>query len=195
MYLHKTNQTKNQILDAFIKILNNKDISKITISDITKEAKINRGTFYRHFIDKNDLIEKKESEILSQAAEILQNFTNNDSDLNNFNKYRTDVLRVLYDNSSFVSAMIGENGDLTFETKLLTEMYTFSKNNIKYFGLSIEKPTKKQEIALQFLANGLLGALKFWLQNTNMTIEELSSILDEIIEKGLLTVISDSSNK
>ncbi|AEJ23610.1 TetR family transcriptional regulator [Weissella koreensis KACC 15510] len=193
MYSHKTNQTKSQIIDAFITILNTKDISKITISDITKEAKINRGTFYRHFDDKFDLINKKEDEILDQTKDILKKYLDDNVTSSSFNTYRTEVLSVLNNNSSFISAMIGENGDLTFETKILTEMYTFSQNNIKYFGIVIDHPTIEQEITLQFLTNGLLGVIKTWLQNTDISIEELSQIIDDIIEKGILNTISNSN--
>ncbi|AVH75237.1 TetR/AcrR family transcriptional regulator [Weissella koreensis] len=193
MYSHKTNQTKAQIIDAFITILNTKDISKITISDITKEAKINRGTFYRHFDDKFDLINKKEDEILDQTKDILKKYLDDNVTSSSFNTYRTEVLSVLNNNSSFISAMIGENGDLTFETKILTEMYTFSQNNIKYFGIVIDHPTIEQEITLQFLTNGLLGVIKTWLQNTDISIEELSQIIDDIIEKGILNTISNSN--
>lgn len=64
MYDHKINQTRQQILDAFLTLVKEKDVSKITINDITTIAKINRGTFYRHFDDKFDLIEKTETTIL-----------------------------------------------------------------------------------------------------------------------------------
>ena len=101
MYSHKTNQTKAQIIDAFITILNTKDISKITISDITKEAKINRGTFYRHFDDKFDLINKKEDEILDQTKDILKKYLDDNVTSSSFNTYRTEVLSVLNNNSSF----------------------------------------------------------------------------------------------
>jgi AcrR family transcriptional regulator len=50
--------TKNIIKDSFLKILNSsKDIDKITVSNIIKEAKISRQTFYYHFQDIYDLRE------------------------------------------------------------------------------------------------------------------------------------------
>lgn len=194
MYFHKTNQTKNQIIDAFITILNHKDISKITISDITKEAKINRGTFYRHFDDKFDLIDQKEAEILSQSTDIVKKYINDDNvNQSNFNTYRIEIFNVLNKNSSFISAMLGENGDLTFETKILKEMYKFSKINIKYLGIVLDDPTIEQEIALQFLTNGLLGVIKLWLKNADISIETISQIIDGIFENGILNIINNSN--
>lgn len=48
--------TKIIIANSFKKLVNKKPIEKITVSDITKEANISRQTFYRHFLDKYDLM-------------------------------------------------------------------------------------------------------------------------------------------
>lgn len=65
MYEHKTNQTRQQILDSFVALVRQKDVSKITINDITTGAQINRGTFYRYFDDKLDLIERRKNWFLT----------------------------------------------------------------------------------------------------------------------------------
>lgn len=71
----KTRQTqsKQKIKDALIKLLLQKDFDKISVADITREAKVNRGTFYLHYIDKFDLIDKLlyqfKSELFSTLAD------------------------------------------------------------------------------------------------------------------------------
>ncbi|SFC32580.1 transcriptional regulator, TetR family [Alkalibacterium subtropicum] len=51
-------RTRKLITDAFIKLSQSKSFSDISVKDITEEATINRATFYRHFLDKYDLLEK-----------------------------------------------------------------------------------------------------------------------------------------
>lgn len=51
-------QSKQKIKDALLSLLMEKDFEKISVADITRRADINRGTFYLHFIDKFDLIDK-----------------------------------------------------------------------------------------------------------------------------------------
>lgn len=41
----RVRKTKQAIKNAFIQLLNKKDLEKITIQDITELADINRGTF------------------------------------------------------------------------------------------------------------------------------------------------------
>ena len=49
--------TKKVIKDTFIDLLSEKDINKVTVSEICKIADINRATFYRYYLDVFDLLE------------------------------------------------------------------------------------------------------------------------------------------
>nr|WP_306798658.1 TetR family transcriptional regulator [Oceanobacillus saliphilus] len=51
-------------MDSFIELSGKKEFKDITIKDITTEAMINRATFYYHFEDIYDLLEKVLSEVL-----------------------------------------------------------------------------------------------------------------------------------
>jgi len=57
-------RTRKLIMDSFIELSEKKEFKDITIKDITTEAMINRATFYYHFEDIYDLLEKVLSEVL-----------------------------------------------------------------------------------------------------------------------------------
>src|SRR5690606_35080751 len=57
-------RTRKLIMDSFIKLSESKEFKDITVKDITAEAMINRATFYHHFEDIYDLLEKALSEVL-----------------------------------------------------------------------------------------------------------------------------------
>src|SRR5690606_41711268 len=63
-------RTRKLIMDSFIEITKKKDFNHITIGDIASAATVNRATFYNHFIDKYDLLEKVLSECVMR--EVLQ---------------------------------------------------------------------------------------------------------------------------
>ncbi len=50
--------TKMVLKESFIKLLEKKDISQITIKEICEDADINRATFYAHYNDQFDLMHK-----------------------------------------------------------------------------------------------------------------------------------------
>ena len=47
--------SKNKIENAFIKLLTTKDYDQISISNLTKTANVNRGTFYLNYLNKHIL--------------------------------------------------------------------------------------------------------------------------------------------
>ena len=62
----RTKYTKTIIKDTFLNLLENKDITNITVTEICKEADINRATFYRYYIDIYDLLTKVEEEFTDE---------------------------------------------------------------------------------------------------------------------------------
>lgn len=57
--------TKKAIRDSFVKLLNEKSLSQITVKDIVDECGINRNTFYYYFEDIPQLVES----IVNEDAE------------------------------------------------------------------------------------------------------------------------------
>ena len=63
-YDRRTAKTKKAIIDAVAELLTEKELHAVTVKEITEKADINRGTFYKHFIDVYDLYDKMEQDIL-----------------------------------------------------------------------------------------------------------------------------------
>lgn len=63
-------RTRKLIMDSFIELSARRDFKDITIKDITEEAMINRATFYYHFEDKYDLLDKALLEVLSVNLDV-----------------------------------------------------------------------------------------------------------------------------
>ena len=69
--------TQKAIIDAFVKLLDERPLNKITIKDIVEECGINRNTFYYHFRDVPDLIEvivREETELVMRQNVSVDSF-------------------------------------------------------------------------------------------------------------------------
>ena len=64
--------TKSDLKVALTRLLREKDFEAISVSDITKEAGVNRGTFYLHYVDKFDMMDKLIDEILQNILSLLK---------------------------------------------------------------------------------------------------------------------------
>ena len=67
-------RSKELIKNAFLQLMYEKEIDKITVTDIVKRAKINRSTFYAHYPDVRAIIEALENEIFQNMDNILSEF-------------------------------------------------------------------------------------------------------------------------
>ena len=65
----RVKRTRNLILTAFDELLPEKGFRSLTVQDITDKAEINRATFYAHFTDKYDLLDKSIQQTFRQELE------------------------------------------------------------------------------------------------------------------------------
>ncbi|MGM9531380.1 TetR/AcrR family transcriptional regulator [Intestinibacter sp.] len=67
-------KTDKMIREAFLELVNTIGFEKITVTNLTSKALISRTTFYLHYMDKYDLLEQMEKEILTGIKNITINF-------------------------------------------------------------------------------------------------------------------------
>ena len=75
-------ESKEKIERAFIELLQTKEISEITVSDICKLCDLNRSTFYANYLDIYDLADKIRERLEEEVnrlyeAERIQKFNSN----------------------------------------------------------------------------------------------------------------------
>lgn len=71
MTKQRNTATKKKIKEVLTDLVAQKGLTAVTVSDITRAANINRGTFYLHYLDKVDLLEKLEQELIDDLSNIL----------------------------------------------------------------------------------------------------------------------------
>ncbi len=64
-------QTENKIKWVFLNLLGEKEISRISVSEICKKAEIHRTTFYVHYKDVADLMEHLVAEMYQQIMDLF----------------------------------------------------------------------------------------------------------------------------
>ncbi|MDN6147046.1 MAG: TetR/AcrR family transcriptional regulator [Tetragenococcus koreensis] len=172
--MQRNTQTKNKIKQALVQLLNKKNLEEITVSDITRNSQINRGTFYLHYLDKYDLIEKLEEDILTNIQQIFDQPVEKGEE----NPLIPDrlILNALYyvkDDLAFIKALVEENGDPKFVStfkKLLT-------NTVKKY-IAHEKnqlPIEKipNDYAEEILLSSTISILLLWMKKGGEESPEL----------------------
>lgn len=61
-------RTKAALREALISLMEERGFDGFTVNDLCQRAGLNRGTFYNHFEDKDDLLQTFENEVLRGLA-------------------------------------------------------------------------------------------------------------------------------
>lgn len=179
-------KTRKAIKESFFKLIKEKGYERITIQDIAEEAMINRNTFYLHYLDKPDLMEKIAQEYLDRFDESLKTEIH---DVEAFTK--SDfiiILETMFQNIAvdfeFYQIMIEENGQLSFSSNLKGILKNHILAGIKDSTLAnnfqiIYK--KKIEVALEYMVSGIVGVICLWIHHPEKySIPETVQLLSDI---------------
>lgn len=163
-------ETKKKIRDAVIYLYEKeKDLSNVSITDVVKTAKINRGTFYNHYNNVRDVIVELEDELMRELIETLDEATRVD---NSSQKFINTIVDFLEKNEPVyrpLAKVAPKNMLDALKNKFLKE---FKNNTFSYIN-----STKRGLTTIQFLANGLTYTYLDYLEGkTDMTLKELGEM-------------------
>ncbi|WML27323.1 TetR/AcrR family transcriptional regulator [Neobacillus sp. OS1-33] len=150
-------RSKQMMKEAVVKILiENPDISKLTVQKITQRAELNRATFYLHFLDINDLLKQLVYDIfddlLLELSPILQIDTLNNQEqlitfLDYFYKHRK-ILAVLFEHPGFKK-----------------KLHMILKDSISIQREREVTDTTEISLSRDILASSILGIIMWWLKD------------------------------
>lgn len=174
-------RTRRLIMDAFIHVIQKKEFKDITINDITSEATVNRVTFYYHFIDKYDLLEKVTKE------EFMNTVYNEIVEYKELNQ--TTIINIFLSVTNF-QVKLSKQCRSGFETFKTTIEVIIQKEleNIFYQMLLNQHSTISDEslrVAAVMLSWGIFGASVDWQQNNTVTPEEYIKLAIPYVMHGV----------
>ncbi len=170
--------TRRKIMDSFWELFNSNELKNITVGKITKQAHLNRGTFYQHFNDIYDLLEQMEQQLIDLlkenvisllkegVPENLEEFSKVCSKV--FQKYNKKLYLLFRNDPSFGEKIKNEMYPVLEAANLLPENFPY-KNYVMTFGFY-----------------SMLNMINYWYENPeNISPEELVYINQTLLLKGI----------
>ncbi|MGG3572279.1 TetR/AcrR family transcriptional regulator [Bacillus gobiensis] len=160
-------RTKRLIRDAFTKLMEEKGFEGITVRDLTQKADINRGTFYLHYRDKHDLLERSEAEIL-QEIENIQRISGKINPIDMLNSdfkeplpFIMKLFEYIEENADFIKVILGPKGNPGFQVKIKEMM---KKNMLQKIVEHKEEGTLvPEEYLISYVSSAYIGVIQQWL--------------------------------
>ena len=142
-------RTKRLLKQGFAELMREKDFQEITVRDITDRMDLNRGTFYLHYADTYDLLQKLESDVLDDVQRMIDEHSS---------EAGTGSLQPVFEP---VLDFIGKVQKLIYENGVSLIHRCFSANVAE----------EKLAYILSFITYGLIGLIKQWF-DSNMSLDK-----------------------
>lgn len=149
--------TKMRIRSAFYELAKQNEYDKITVTAVCNKAEINRATFYKHYLDIPDLIDKLQEEAIEKLINRLDVATKS-----NIDDFLIDLLKQVKENAS-------ANGSLGLFTQASATSFTSKVSRIIYSKFSEiiksdipKSSTLDQDMIFAYIAGGCAGIVDYW---------------------------------
>ena len=175
-------RSRRLIRDAYVNLMQEKPIDKISISDIVREADLNRGTFYAHYSNPMDVLMEIANEILGDVEGFFADFSFTDF-LQNPMPLLLRVEKMLADNLDFYRRINLNTASIGFTDQI-------KKILVEYISSNKSVPENLREnphftVALELFAGGLISVyLGFVLGTIRASAREITETISILISQS-----------
>lgn len=162
-------QTNAAITTALVRVGATKPLNQITVSDLTRASGISRGTFYLHYLDKDDLVNQLETYFTDRLQRLLTNEMAGAMDYQQWAKGRpypiiNDIIALAASDKELLHFLFGVNGDPAFTrdvTAMLQAAIVSELTHVK--GNGNFRSDIPREYALNLVTNAIMTIVTTWL--------------------------------
>jgi hypothetical protein len=181
-----TEQTKENLTEAFWALYTEKPANRITVKEITAKAGYNRSTFYEYFLDVNDVLEKTEQSLLPGpedfpplSLEGLSTPLPVDAFIRMFERRRR-YYRVLF----------GDNGDPSFQSRLKNSVKPILRKRLISQGLT---DASELDFLLEYILSAMIGVLSYWFRLQDPpSADSLLGLMYDLMQHGVMHRLTEA---
>ncbi len=174
-------RSKSLIKKALAKLMHEKELDKITVSDIIREADISRGTFYAHFPDIRSVLEQIESEEIKKLVSIVNKLKDEKDSTNSSKKFLTITFNYLNNDFDYYK-MLMQSCFLNNYISRLVDIY-YKETLSSLLERDPSKDIHEANTYMVYTTNGAKEVLISWLKgNIKGTPDEMAARLSKLID-------------
>lgn len=175
-----------KIQEAFILLSRYLPFQKITIQQVTLEAKVSRATFYVYFKNKQDLICAVSDYMLYHMHETAQRFYANKTFCMGIESYPA-LARHIHQNQDLFIELMGPDGDLSFKEKWKDVFCLLFENRLIIEG---QNKTPILQKSVELISAGLIDHIIESFQKRKYLITLNTFYTAELILRSILSQAS-----
>lgn len=161
-------RTRKMIRESFIDLIQEKGYESITIRDIADHALINRATFYLHYVDKQDLVDKLIDEVFSELTDIINPcvyIQKREVKISQFQSMIEAIFTNIFHHAKFYQIMLSEKGVHGFNLRMQGVLQEKFRKEFSTIDLQEQKLSTPPELLIHFISSALIGTVEWWVNN------------------------------
>ena len=175
----RNTQTEARIRQAITALLPQKGLAGMTVSDVCREAGINRGTFYLHYEDKYDLYEKQCDAVFAELEAILLAPGADPGEADIVPRDRIEAaLAYVRGNYALVAALTENGTSVELQERMKGVLGELIERSAREHGLSLSFGGVPHDYGREMLLGGVTAVIWLWLRKG--CVEEPAQIADII---------------
>ena len=179
----RVRRTRAQLRRALTQLLAEKELRSITVRELTDRADVNRGTFYAHYRDIYDLMERLENEFFTELHQRLPRYTPQQL-RGDLTPVLEDVLRLVAENRDLLPSLLDAGSADRFFARLsevIFDMYRRQWGLVYSLGDGAEV-----NYCLSFVVSGMMGLVRAWArQGFQESPAAIAALAGRLIRSGL----------
>jgi AcrR family transcriptional regulator len=175
-------KTKKAIQDALIDLICEKELERITVTELVERADVNRKTFYNHYNDVYDVVDDMEKQHVDKFFDSVKK--------NGIKKYAKEpnllmheIINEIKDNREMYVLLVNSGDKSRFISKIIAEEKKILSE--VYDGMGTQYDEEWTEYFLNFWASGTMSVFESWMKSDKKRpIEDVALFFDSFL-KGL----------
>ncbi|CQR56663.1 TetR/AcrR family transcriptional regulator [Paenibacillus riograndensis] len=188
-------RTKKLIDEAFLSLVEEKGLEGVNVRSLTSKAGINRGTFYLHYQDIYDLMEKMEDQIIEEmnalpARTIPEQLLGSGSVEEPFPSI-VEFIRFMNGRHRFFAIFFAQEGT-SFGKRLRTLIHSRMYEKLPRQAFNPDALAVPDDYIVAYFSSAHFGVIRHWFESgRTLPPEQVALILTRLVRDGpLLTALN-----
>ena len=175
-------RTKRNIRNAFLRLLAQKEMDKITIKEIATEADVDRKTVYNYYTSVQGILEDLENELVQnfEVAHSKMDFGSIEEGMMAFHT----LTELIEENLEVYGLLMKLDG----HSRLMSKVKKYLKEKVREVIQDAHLKPEKVEVVVEFVASGMLMAYRYWFNSDRQ--EPLNDFTKDIMRLVMNGVVN-----
>ena len=177
-------KTEKALEDALLHLMRSKSIDQITTTELCREAGINRNTFYAHYPNPMNLLQRIEDEFIRLVVDLIDNTVQE----NGYSMLLQRVFELIIEHKALSLVLLSRNGDPNYLRRIIETARVPVINYWRELGTDL--PQEDLDMLFTFLSHGSKQVILLWTENGfDRAPAELATKIGTIVGNAVSTFL------